>query len=146
MQEKIHEQVLAGGEERILFVEHPPVITFGRRAEVMGQKNLIASSEALAKMGVEVVQSDRGGDVTFHGPGQLVVYPIIRLTDHKLSVGGYVRLLQEAVDRVAAASWVSKRIVMNRPLACGWAMGDRADKILRWAYESARGYRCTGWR
>ena len=83
--------------ERILLVEHPPVITFGRRAETMGQKNLISSSEALSQMGVEVVQSDRGGDVTFHGPGQLVVYPIIRLNDHKLSVGGYVRLLQEAV-------------------------------------------------
>src|SRR5205809_5179921 len=87
VQEQAHAEVLAGGEERILFVEHPPVITFGRRAEVMGQKNLLASADALAQMGVEVVQSDRGGDVTFHGPGQLVVYPIIRLNDHRLSVG-----------------------------------------------------------
>jgi len=97
VQETVHGEVLGGGEERILLVEHPPVITFGRRAEVMGQKNLLASAEALSQMGVEVVQSDRGGDVTYHGPGQLVVYPILRLSDHRLSVGSYVRLLQEIV-------------------------------------------------
>src|SRR5678815_1256174 len=95
LQEAAHEEVLAGGAERILLVEHPPVITFGRRAGV--ERNLLASSEQLQKLGVEVVQSDRGGDITFHGPGQLVAYPIVRLTDHKLSVGGYVRRLQEVV-------------------------------------------------
>src|SRR5437763_5489843 len=79
VQEQAHGEVLAGGDEQILLVEHPPVITFGRRAEIMGQKNLLASADALQQAGVEVVQSDRGGDVTFHGPGQLVVYPIIRL-------------------------------------------------------------------
>jgi len=95
IQEEAHAQVLAGGEERVLFVEHPPVITFGRRAGV--DRHLIASDEQLAKLGVEVVQSDRGGDITFHGPGQLVVYPILRLNDHRLSVGGYVHALERAV-------------------------------------------------
>jgi lipoyl(octanoyl) transferase len=95
LQEQIHEQVLAGGDERLLLLEHPPVITIGRRPE--GAKNLIASEESLARLGVELVHSDRGGDITFHGPGQLVAYPIIRLNDHALSVGGYVRLLQEIV-------------------------------------------------
>src|SRR3954466_11493316 len=75
-QEEAHGVVLAGEEERVIFVEHPPVITFGRRAETAA-KNLIASREKLAEMGVEVVESDRGGDITFHGPGQLVVYPIV---------------------------------------------------------------------
>src|SRR5262249_23545227 len=51
----------------------------------------------LARLGVEVVQSDRGGDITFHGPGQLVVYPIVRLNDRRLSVGGYVRALEMSV-------------------------------------------------
>jgi len=60
-------------------------------------RHLIASDEQLAKLGVEVVQSDRGGDITFHGPGQLVVYPILRLNDHRLSVGGYVHALERAV-------------------------------------------------
>jgi lipoate-protein ligase B len=95
LQEAVHAEVLAGGEERILFVEHPPVITLGRRPGVAG--NVIASDEQLKAAGVEVVQSDRGGDVTFHGPGQVVAYPVIRLNDHRLSVGGYVRSLERAV-------------------------------------------------
>jgi lipoyl(octanoyl) transferase len=94
-QERVHEDVVAGGPERLLLVEHPPVITFGRRAGV--ERNLLASDEQLAKLGVEVVQSDRGGDITFHGPGQVVAYPIVRLNDHGLSVGGYVRTLERAV-------------------------------------------------
>jgi lipoate-protein ligase B len=95
LQEKIHADVVAGGEETLLFVEHPPVITFGRRPGV--SKNVIAPPERLAALEVETIESDRGGDVTFHGPGQLVAYPIVRLNDHKLSVGGYVRALQQMV-------------------------------------------------
>src|SRR5438034_1344925 len=95
-QERAHEKVVAGGEERLLLVEHLPVITFGRRAEAAA-KNLVVSAEMLAEMRVEVVESDRGGDITFHGPGQLVVYPIVRLNDHGLSVGGYVRKLEEVI-------------------------------------------------
>ena len=95
VQEEAHDQVASGGEEQLLFVEHPPVITFGRRPG--GEKNLVASRERLAELGVDLVESDRGGDVTFHGPGQIVAYPIIRLIDHHLSVGGYVRRLEEIV-------------------------------------------------
>jgi len=95
-QEEVHAEVVAGGEERLILVEHSAVITFGRRAETAA-KNLIASREKLAEMGVEVVKSDRGGDITFHGPGQLVVYPIVRLNDYCLSVGGYVRRLEEVM-------------------------------------------------
>jgi lipoate-protein ligase B len=95
LQESAHADVLTGGDERILFVEHPPVITFGRRPGV--NHNVVASDDQLQAAGVEVVQSDRGGDVTFHGPGQVVAYPIIRLNDHRLSVGGYVRALEGAV-------------------------------------------------
>ena len=95
LQERVHADVLAGAEEQLLLVEHPPVITLGRRPGLGG--NILASAEALQRVGVEVVESDRGGDVTFHGPGQLVAYPIVRLNDHRLSVGGYVRRLQEIV-------------------------------------------------
>jgi lipoyl(octanoyl) transferase len=95
LQEQLHAQVLEGGEETLLLVEHPPVITLGRRPGLA--KNILAARDALEKLGVDVVESDRGGDVTFHGPGQLVAYPIVRLADHKLSVGGYVRKLQEIV-------------------------------------------------
>src|SRR4051794_39152539 len=80
LQEQAHAAVLAGEPERIFLVEHAPVITFGRRPGV--DRNLVASTEQLAKLGVEVVQSDRGGDITFHGAGQIVAYPIVRLADH----------------------------------------------------------------
>ncbi len=95
LQEQVHAEVVGGGGERILLVEHPPVITCGRRPNVA--KHLRATPDHLAKLNVEFVESDRGGDITFHGPGQLVVYPIIRLIDHHLSVGAYVRLLEQAV-------------------------------------------------
>src|SRR5438876_2610553 len=130
IQEQAHADVLAGAEERILIVEHPSVITFGRRPGL--EKNLIASPEQLAKLGVEVVQSDRGGDITFHGPGQLVVYPIIRLNDHRLSVGRYVRLLQEVVidalktlgidthrDQSAIGIWVGEGVRAEKICAIG---------------------------
>lgn len=94
-QERAHAEVVAGGEEQLLLVEHPPVITFGRRPDVA--RNVVASDESLRQLGVEVVPSDRGGDVTFHGPGQIVAYPIVRLNDHRLSVGAFVRRLEETV-------------------------------------------------
>jgi lipoate-protein ligase B len=97
IQEQAHQSVLEGGDEQLLLLEHSPVITFGRRAETQGRKNLVATEQALARLGVELVQSDRGGDITFHGPGQLVAYPIVRLSAHRLSVGAYVRTLLEAV-------------------------------------------------
>jgi len=107
VQEEAQAEVVAGGEERLLLVEHPPVITFGRRPEQWN--HLLASLERLAEMGVELVHSDRGGDITFHGPGQVVAYPIIRLADHALSVGGYVRALEDAGVRAAAEVGIEAR-------------------------------------
>ena len=95
VQERAYGEVLAGGEEKIFLVEHPAVITLGRRAGL--EPHVLATPQRLGEMGVEVVHSDRGGEVTFHGPGQLVVYPIIRLSDHGLSVSGYVHALEEAI-------------------------------------------------
>jgi lipoyl(octanoyl) transferase len=107
LQEAAHAEVVAGADERILLVEHPPVITFGRRPGV--ERNILAPLELLQSRGVEVVPSDRGGDVTFHGPGQLVAYPIVRLIDHRLSVGGYVRALEHSVIDALRAFGVAAR-------------------------------------
>jgi len=106
-QELAHAEVLAGGAERILLVEHPPVITLGRRDG--GERHLIASEEQRAKLGVRLVKSDRGGDITFHGPGQVVAYPIIRLNSHRLSVGAYVHRLEDAVITLLAELGIAAR-------------------------------------
>jgi lipoyl(octanoyl) transferase len=91
----------------LLLLEHTPVITLGRNAKTT---NIVASPESLAAEGVEVFESDRGGDVTFHGPGQLVGYPIFDLRgiatpDGKRRTLGaieYVRRLEEVLIRTCA--------------------------------------------
>ncbi len=125
-QERVHDLVLGGGQERLLLVEHPPVITFGRRPGVA--KNMVASAEQLAKMGVEVVESDRGGDITFHGPGQLVAYPIIRLANHQMTVGGYVHTLEDIV--IAALSQLGFSGATKDAAAVGVWIAD-ADKLAK---------------
>lgn len=87
----------AGSPEigRILLVEHPPVITIGRHPG--SAKHLTASAALLAQRGVAVVDSDRGGDITYHGPGQLVVYPIIDLNRVNLGLHAHMRLMEAAV-------------------------------------------------
>lgn len=79
----------------VFFVEHEPVVTVSRRPEA--KKNLIASEEMLRAAGVEVQETDRGGDVTYHGPGQIVCYPVVDLNILNLGIHAYMRLLEQAV-------------------------------------------------
>jgi lipoyl(octanoyl) transferase len=81
--------------DTFLFLEHPPVVTIGRAAH--DDDNVIASPALLAARGVEVFETTRGGDVTFHGPGQLVGYGIVDLKDHGRDVARYLRRLEESV-------------------------------------------------
>lgn len=93
--------------DTLLLLEHEPVITLGRNAK---EKNLLASREQLQRAGVELFESNRGGDVTYHGPGQLVGYPIFDLRQQKnedgdresLGAVAYVRKLEEVLMRTAA--------------------------------------------
>lgn len=82
-----------------ILLEHPPVFTLGRRG---GLENLLATEEFLEKSGIPVVHVERGGNITFHGPGQLVVYPIIDLRSTGLTVPDYVSGLEEIMIRTAA--------------------------------------------
>jgi lipoyl(octanoyl) transferase len=84
------------GEDLLLLVEHPPVVTLGRTAK---QANLITSADFLAANGVELFEVERGGDITFHGPGQLVGYPIIDLKRHRKDLHWYLRQVEEALIR-----------------------------------------------
>ncbi len=74
--------------DQLLIVEHPPVITMGRNAH---QENVLADAELLSRAGIEFHHTDRGGDVTYHGPGQVVGYPIFDLREWKRDVVAYVR-------------------------------------------------------
>jgi lipoyl(octanoyl) transferase len=92
----------ARGEEKIgdvlLLLQHPPVITMGKSGKV---QNVLAP-QAIQEKNIKVIFTDRGGDVTYHGPGQLVIYPILNLNLHGLSVPGYVGKLEETVIRLLA--------------------------------------------
>ncbi len=88
-----------GINDTLLLLEHPPVITIGRSGKV---QNILVPEDALRGRNIQVAYTDRGGDVTYHGPGQLVVYPILDLKLHGLSVPGYVWNLEEVVIRVLA--------------------------------------------
>jgi lipoyl(octanoyl) transferase len=82
--------------ETVIFLEHPPVITVGRRTETESELHVPADAE------VEVAETDRGGKSTFHGPGQLVCYPILDLCNHGKDVKRYVRDLEKALIRTLA--------------------------------------------
>ena len=99
LQHALHAAVREGREpDALILVEHPPVITLGRQAK---RENLLLSEAALAARGVDVVQIERGGDVTYHGPGQLVAYPIRKLERFR-EVVPLVRSLEEVVIRTCA--------------------------------------------
>lgn len=83
-------------DDVLLLVEHPPVITTGRSTKAA---NLLASPALLAARGVELHDVERGGDVTFHGPGQLVGYPIVDLTGHRQDLHWYLRQVEEVLIR-----------------------------------------------
>ncbi|MBW2487525.1 MAG: lipoyl(octanoyl) transferase, partial [Deltaproteobacteria bacterium] len=95
---KLQRNLIAARKERILqkdivlFLEHPPVFTLGRRG---GRECLLVSDESLEKFGVQVIQVERGGNITFHGPGQLVVYPIVDLQTARIKVVDFVGGLEE---------------------------------------------------
>ncbi|MCD6199865.1 MAG: lipoyl(octanoyl) transferase LipB [Deltaproteobacteria bacterium] len=101
----------------VLLLEHPPVFTIGNNG---GLKNLTVSKKSLEKAGIPLIRIKRGGDITFHGPGQLVMYPIIDLRTARLSVPDHIEKLEEVMIR-AAQDWGirAQRNPMNRGIWVG---------------------------
>ena len=150
LQRRLQSEVIASrGEDgagigHLLLVEHDPaVITVSRRPGA--RSHLLADPERLARLGVEVAETDRGGDITYHGPGQLVAYPILDLNRLDLRLHGYLRWLEDRVletlarfglaghrDDDATGAWVG-----GRPVADDRHEGDRkicaiGVRVSRW--------------
>ncbi len=85
--------------DTLLLLEHPHVYTLGRNGK---HEHMLATPEILRSAGAEVFETDRGGDITYHGPGQLVGYPILNLTEHRRDLGWYMRSLEQVFIDVAA--------------------------------------------
>jgi lipoyl(octanoyl) transferase len=105
-------------EDVLLLVEHPPVVTLGRSAK---ERHLLATPALLAARGVELFEVERGGDVTFHGPGQLVGYPIVDLKRHKRDLHWYLRQLEGAL--IAALDTLGIEAERNEGLTGVWTGG-----------------------
>ena len=100
LQDEMRQALADGsGPERLLLLEHPPVFTLGRNAD---RGSLVATPEWLESRGVTVVECDRGGQITYHGPGQLVGYPILDLNPDRRDIRRYVLDLQEVLIRTLA--------------------------------------------
>jgi lipoyl(octanoyl) transferase len=141
LQKDLQRQVIEGRHAQplppmfLLLVEHdPPVITMTRRPGTA--QHLLAGPEQLADAGVELSPTDRGGDITYHGPGQLVVYPILDLNALGLRLHGYMRLLEQAVIDTLARFGIEGR---RDPAATGVWAGDPPAKIC------AMGVRISQW-
>ncbi len=106
-------------EDRILSVEHPPVFTLGKRG---GEENLRVSKSFLISRGINLTKTDRGGNITYHGPGQAVVYPIVDLETAGLGVRDFVFALEEIMIQTALDFGVQAgRNVLNRGVWVGEA-------------------------
>jgi len=125
------------GGDHLLFVEHPHVVTIGRNGH---EENLLAPEDMLRRAGIELHESDRGGDVTYHGPGQIVAYPIMDLREWKRDVGAFVRGIEQVlIDALADFGIEAKRI----PKLTGVWAGDA--KIAAIGIHLSRWVSTHGW-
>jgi lipoyl(octanoyl) transferase len=142
MQRALVEARRAGGVgDVLLLLEHPPVITLGTRSE-SARTHVVATPERLAELGVELRETGRGGDVTYHGPGQLVAYPILDLKPDRADVYTYVRNLEEVMIRVSRAFGVEAGRLDG--LTGTWVRGSKIGaigiRISRWISSHGLAY------
>ncbi len=138
LQARLVEERRAGAiPDTLLLLEHPPVITLGVKTR-RGPNHIVASDEALASAGVSVHETGRGGDVTYHGPGQLVGYPILDLAPDRKDVHVYVRDIEEVLIRTAAFFGIEAKRVPG--LTGVWVGPDEKEEKL-----AAIGIRISRW-
>ena len=141
MQQELIAQRKAGKiPDTLLLLEHPHVYTLGRNAR---RENLLVSQDRLRELGAQIFETDRGGDITYHGPGQLVGYPIFDLTQHRRDIAWYMRSLEEVFIRVAKDYGIDAVRVAGAPGV--WVGNDKlvalGVHISRWV--TSHGFACN---
>lgn len=106
VQLKVAQQVQDGGEDTLIFVEHPAVLTLGANFH---EENLLHSRDVYSQHGIAIHRTDRGGDVTYHGPDQLVIYPIFNLARHGKDLHRWLRNLEETMIETCASYGLESR-------------------------------------
>jgi lipoyl(octanoyl) transferase len=122
---RLHQQALRQGtdDDVLILLEHPPLFTLGRGAD---PADVLLPAQELLRRGIEVHETDRGGEVTYHGPGQLVAYPIVNLAPDRKDVRKYVRALEEVMIRVCAQFHVQAGRLEHHPGV--WVSDARGDR------------------
>jgi lipoyl(octanoyl) transferase len=127
LQKRAAEEVSTGGEERLLLLEHEPVYTLGRNARA---DDVLLSSERRRELGIALRDCDRGGQVTYHGPGQLVGYPILNLSPDRRDVKRYVTDLEEVLLRsLAGLGIAAARSHRKERVTSVWVGNDKIAAI-----------------
>jgi lipoyl(octanoyl) transferase len=132
---------LGAMEDVLLLCAHPPVITLGRSGK---RENLLASEHVLRQKGVEFHTTDRGGDITYHGPGQVVGYPILNLGAIRRDVAWYVRMLEEAMIRATAEFGIIAERV-SRKTGIWVRAGNTEEKLAAIGVHLSRWVTSHGW-
>lgn len=135
LQKEAADHLLATGEETLILLEHTPVITHGRRTN---EANILLPEDALKKRGVEVFETNRGGDVTYHGPGQLVGYPILDLNPDRRDIRRYMRDLEETL--ILTCRHFGLETVRQEGLTGVWTDREATAKV------AAMGVHVSRWR
>jgi len=124
LQETLLERRRQGTEDILILLQHPPVVTLGRGS---GEENLLLPTAELTRRGIDLERVGRGGDVTFHGPGQVVGYPIVDLEPLGRDIHRYLRLLEETlIDALAAFGLTAGRIAGRTGV---WVAGEKIASI-----------------
>src|SRR3954464_5594919 len=127
IQERLVEKRKRGdGQDTLLFVEHPHVITMGRNGK---DHHLLAGPEVLARTGIEFFETNRGGDVTYHGPGQLVGYPIFDLREWRRDVHAFFRGVEEALIEALSRVGVEAERLPQKGYEGVWVRGAKIAAI-----------------